>query len=90
MFDIKKSLKKIYFPQKARKYEAVRWVMVFVIGVTVGLVGRGQPPPDVFAPRVAVRPNLAPLCLLQVGLFVDFFVHLFTKIKFSLVGDCIL
>uniref|UniRef100_A0A3Q2UL36 Uncharacterized protein n=1 Tax=Fundulus heteroclitus TaxID=8078 RepID=A0A3Q2UL36_FUNHE len=43
--------------KKARKFEAVRWVMVFVIGVTVGLV----------------------------GLFVDFFVHLFTKIKFSVV-----
>ncbi|MEQ2208143.1 hypothetical protein XENOCAPTIV_026802, partial [Xenoophorus captivus] len=26
--------------KKARKYEAVRWVMVFVIGVTVGLVGK--------------------------------------------------
>ncbi|XP_038132653.1 chloride transport protein 6 [Cyprinodon tularosa] len=47
--------------KKARQYEAVRWVMVFVIGVAVGLV----------------------------GLFVDFFVHLFTKIKFSLVGDSI-
>uniref|UniRef100_A0A3B3X9C6 Chloride channel protein n=1 Tax=Poecilia mexicana TaxID=48701 RepID=A0A3B3X9C6_9TELE len=47
--------------KKARKYEAVRWVMVFVIGVTVGLV----------------------------GLFVDFFVHLFTKIKFSVVADSI-
>ncbi|XP_037540369.1 chloride transport protein 6 isoform X2 [Nematolebias whitei] len=47
--------------EKARKYEAVRWMMVFVIGVTVGLV----------------------------GLFVDFFVHLFTKIKFSLVADSV-
>ncbi|XP_017294303.1 chloride transport protein 6 [Kryptolebias marmoratus] len=47
--------------KKARKYEAVRWMMAFVIGVTVGLV----------------------------GLFVDFFVRLFTKIKFSLVGDSI-
>ncbi|XP_041860088.1 chloride transport protein 6 isoform X1 [Melanotaenia boesemani] len=47
--------------KKARKYEAVRWVMVFLIGVTVGLV----------------------------GLFVDFFVHLFSKIKFSVVGDSI-
>lgn len=26
----------------------------------------------------------------QLGLFVDFFVHLFTNIKFSVVGDCIL
>uniref|UniRef100_A0A3Q3M3B4 Chloride channel protein n=1 Tax=Mastacembelus armatus TaxID=205130 RepID=A0A3Q3M3B4_9TELE len=47
--------------KKARRYEAVRWMMVFAIGVTVGLV----------------------------GLFVDFFVHLFTKIKFSVVGDSV-
>ncbi|XP_051281975.1 H(+)/Cl(-) exchange transporter 6 isoform X1 [Dicentrarchus labrax] len=47
--------------KKAKKYEAVRWMMMFAIGVTVGLV----------------------------GLFVDFFVHLFTKIKFTLVGDSI-
>ncbi|XP_029975273.1 chloride transport protein 6 isoform X1 [Salarias fasciatus] len=47
--------------KKAKKYEAVRWVMVFAIGVTVGLV----------------------------GLFVDFFVRLFTKIKFTVVGDSI-
>ncbi|XP_027866113.1 chloride transport protein 6 [Xiphophorus couchianus] len=47
--------------KKARMYEALRWVMVFVIGVAVGLV----------------------------GLFVDFFVHLFTKIKFSVVADSI-
>lgn len=47
--------------KKARKFEAVRWIMVFAIGVTVGLV----------------------------GLFVDFFVHLFIKIKFTLVGDSI-
>lgn len=25
--------------QKAKRYEAVRWMMVFAIGVTVGLVG---------------------------------------------------
>ncbi|XP_056897636.1 H(+)/Cl(-) exchange transporter 6 [Takifugu flavidus] len=43
----------------AKKQEAVRWVMMFSIGVTVGLV----------------------------GLLVDFFVHLFTHIKFSVVGD---
>uniref|UniRef100_A0AAQ5ZQK6 Chloride channel 6 n=1 Tax=Amphiprion ocellaris TaxID=80972 RepID=A0AAQ5ZQK6_AMPOC len=42
--------------KKAKKYEAVRWIMVFAIGVTVGLV----------------------------GLFVDFFVRLFTNIKFTL------
>ncbi|XP_035512312.1 chloride transport protein 6 isoform X2 [Morone saxatilis] len=47
--------------KKAKKYEAVRWMMMFAIGVTVGLV----------------------------GLFVDFFVHLFTKIKFTLVGDSV-
>uniref|UniRef100_A0A3Q1GHB2 Chloride channel protein n=1 Tax=Acanthochromis polyacanthus TaxID=80966 RepID=A0A3Q1GHB2_9TELE len=45
--------------KKAKKYEAVRWIMVFAIGMTVGLV----------------------------GLFVDFFVRLFTNIKFTLVGD---
>ncbi len=28
--------------QKAKKYEAVRWIMMFVIGVTVGLVGALQ------------------------------------------------
>lgn len=44
--------------KKARKYEALRWVMVFAIGVTVGLV----------------------------GLFVDFFVRIFTTLKFSVVG----
>ncbi|KAJ3586797.1 hypothetical protein NHX12_013189 [Muraenolepis orangiensis] len=47
--------------KKAKKYEAVRWILVFAIGVTVGLV----------------------------GLFVDFFVHLFTSIKFSLVGHSV-
>ncbi|KAM9351416.1 H(+)/Cl(-) exchange transporter 6 isoform 2-T2 [Symphorus nematophorus] len=47
--------------EKAKKYEAVRWIMMFAIGVTVGLV----------------------------GLFVDFFVRLFTKIKFTLVGDSV-
>ncbi|XP_045912072.1 chloride transport protein 6 [Micropterus dolomieu] len=47
--------------KKAKKYEAVRWMMMFAIGVAVGLV----------------------------GLFVDFFVRLFTKIKFTLVGDSV-
>ncbi|XP_077949293.1 H(+)/Cl(-) exchange transporter 6 isoform X2 [Gasterosteus aculeatus] len=47
--------------QKAKKYEAVRWIMMFAIGVTVGLV----------------------------GLFVDFFVRLFSKIKFTVVGDSV-
>ncbi|XP_034091839.1 chloride transport protein 6 [Gymnodraco acuticeps] len=45
--------------KKAKKYEAVRWMLMFAIGVTVGLV----------------------------GLFVDFFVRLFTKIKYTLVAD---
>ncbi|XP_055022289.1 H(+)/Cl(-) exchange transporter 6 [Boleophthalmus pectinirostris] len=44
--------------KKARKYEAVRWVLVFAIGVTVGLV----------------------------GVFVDFFVHIFTELKLKVVG----
>ncbi|KAG7274845.1 hypothetical protein CRUP_038818 [Coryphaenoides rupestris] len=47
--------------KKAKKYEAIRWILVFAIGVTVGLV----------------------------GLFVDFFVRLFTSIKFSLVGHSV-
>uniref|UniRef100_A0A8D0AM74 Chloride channel protein n=1 Tax=Sander lucioperca TaxID=283035 RepID=A0A8D0AM74_SANLU len=47
--------------KKTKKYEAVRWMMMFAIGVTVGLV----------------------------GLFVDFFVRLFSQIKFTLVGDSI-
>lgn len=47
--------------KKAHKYEAVRWIMVFAIGVTVGLV----------------------------GLFVDFFVRIFTKLKLSVVGDSV-
>ncbi|KAK7884477.1 hypothetical protein WMY93_027600 [Mugilogobius chulae] len=47
--------------EKARKYEAVRWLMVFAIGVTVGLV----------------------------GVFVDFFVQIFTKLKLSVVGDSV-
>ncbi|KAJ8016497.1 hypothetical protein DPEC_G00007840 [Dallia pectoralis] len=47
--------------KKAKKYEAVKWILVFAIGVSVGLV----------------------------GLFVDFFVHLFTKLKFSLVGKSV-
>ncbi|MBN3306786.1 CLCN6 protein, partial [Amia calva] len=50
--------------KKARKYEAVKWIVVFAIGVCTGLV----------------------------GLFVDYFVRLFSQIKFSIVGrsveDC--
>ncbi|OXB77323.1 UNVERIFIED_CONTAM: hypothetical protein H355_002315 [Colinus virginianus] len=44
--------------KKARNYEAVKWVMVFAIGVCTGLV----------------------------GLFVDFFVRLFTQLKFRPVA----
>ncbi|XP_068184079.1 H(+)/Cl(-) exchange transporter 6 isoform X2 [Antennarius striatus] len=47
--------------RKSKQYEAVRWIMMFSIGVTVGLV----------------------------GLFVDFFVRLFTNIKFSVVADSV-
>ncbi|KAJ8371191.1 hypothetical protein SKAU_G00112190 [Synaphobranchus kaupii] len=43
--------------KKAKKYEAVKWMLVFAIGVTTGLV----------------------------GLFVDFFVRLFSQLKFKLV-----
>uniref|UniRef100_A0A8C0K540 Chloride voltage-gated channel 6 n=1 Tax=Canis lupus dingo TaxID=286419 RepID=A0A8C0K540_CANLU len=43
--------------KKGRKYEAVKWMMVFAIGVCTGLV----------------------------GLFVDFFVRLFTQLKFGVV-----
>ncbi|KAK2494205.1 hypothetical protein MC885_003857, partial [Smutsia gigantea] len=48
--------------KKGRRYEAVKWMMVFAIGVCTGLV----------------------------GLFVDFFVHLFTQLKFGVVQTCIL
>ncbi|XP_030041964.1 H(+)/Cl(-) exchange transporter 6 isoform X1 [Microcaecilia unicolor] len=47
--------------KKARKYEAVTWIMVFAIGVCTGLV----------------------------GLFVDFFVRLFSKLKFNLVQSSV-
>ncbi|KAM9108866.1 H(+)/Cl(-) exchange transporter 6 isoform 3-T4 [Megaptera novaeangliae] len=43
--------------KKGRRYEAVKWMMVFAIGVCTGLV----------------------------GLFVDFFVRLFTQLKFGVV-----
>ncbi|XP_053547441.1 H(+)/Cl(-) exchange transporter 6 [Bombina bombina] len=50
--------------KRARRYEAVRWVMVFAIGVCTGLV----------------------------GLFVDYFVRLFSQFKYrvvqSSVEDC--
>ncbi|XP_042738954.1 chloride transport protein 6 isoform X2 [Lagopus leucura] len=47
--------------KKARNYEAVKWVMVFAIGVCTGLV----------------------------GLFVDFFVRLFTQLKFRVVQSSV-
>ncbi|XP_044524610.1 chloride transport protein 6 [Gracilinanus agilis] len=43
--------------KKGRRYEVVKWIMVFAIGVSTGLV----------------------------GLFVDFFVRLFTQLKFRVV-----
>ncbi|XP_015192529.1 H(+)/Cl(-) exchange transporter 6 isoform X1 [Lepisosteus oculatus] len=45
----------------ARKYEAVKWMVVFAIGVCTGLV----------------------------GLFVDYFVRLFSQIKLNLVGKSV-
>ncbi|XP_076845067.1 H(+)/Cl(-) exchange transporter 6 [Brachyhypopomus gauderio] len=47
--------------KKAKKYEAVKWMLVFAIGVSTGLT----------------------------GVFVDFFVHLFTQLKFKLVGTSV-
>ncbi|XP_078498334.1 H(+)/Cl(-) exchange transporter 6 [Lissotriton helveticus] len=47
--------------KKARKYEAIKWFMVFGIGVCTGLV----------------------------GLFVDFFVRLFSGLKFRLVQSSV-
>ncbi|XP_016339852.1 chloride transport protein 6-like [Sinocyclocheilus anshuiensis] len=47
--------------KKARRYEAIKWILVFAIGVSTGLT----------------------------GLFVDFFVRLFTQLKFSLVGQSV-
>ncbi|NXE37240.1 CLCN6 protein, partial [Ptilorrhoa leucosticta] len=47
--------------KKAQRYEAVKWVLVFSIGVCTGLV----------------------------GLFVDFFVRLFTQLKFRVVQNSV-
>ncbi|XP_009302552.1 H(+)/Cl(-) exchange transporter 6 isoform X1 [Danio rerio] len=47
--------------KKARKYEAIKWILVFAIGVSTGLT----------------------------GLFVDFFVRLFTQLKFNVVGQSV-
>uniref|UniRef100_W5L433 Chloride channel protein n=1 Tax=Astyanax mexicanus TaxID=7994 RepID=W5L433_ASTMX len=47
--------------KKAKKYEAVKWMLVFAIGVSTGLI----------------------------GVFVDFFVRLFTQLKFRLVGQSV-
>lgn len=65
---------------------------MFAIGVSVGLVGAFQIHRFIFATfqHVSDDQGVLPSCLFQVGLFVDFFVRLFTKIKFAVVGDCIL
>lgn len=64
---------------------------MFAIGVTVGLVGAFQIPFHLLDSENATDDQgTLPSCLFQVGLFVHSFVHLFTKIKFTLVGDCIL
>ncbi|KAM3824064.1 H(+)/Cl(-) exchange transporter 6 [Vipera latastei] len=47
--------------KKGRRYEAVKWMMVFAIGVCTGMV----------------------------GLFVDFFVRLFTRFKFHVVQNSV-
>lgn len=47
--------------KKGRRYEAVKWMVVFAIGVCTGLV----------------------------GLFVDFFVRLFTQLKFGVVQSSV-
>ncbi|KAM5142207.1 H(+)/Cl(-) exchange transporter 6 isoform 2-T2 [Mantella aurantiaca] len=47
--------------EKAKRYEAVRWIMVFAIGVCTGLV----------------------------GLFVDYFVRLFSQFKFRVVQSSV-
>uniref|UniRef100_A0A3B4EMU0 Chloride channel protein n=1 Tax=Pygocentrus nattereri TaxID=42514 RepID=A0A3B4EMU0_PYGNA len=47
--------------KKTKKYEAVKWMLVFAIGVSTGLI----------------------------GVFVDFFVRLFTQLKFRLVGKSV-
>uniref|UniRef100_A0A2K5LN37 Chloride channel protein n=1 Tax=Cercocebus atys TaxID=9531 RepID=A0A2K5LN37_CERAT len=47
--------------EKGRRYEAVKWMVVFAIGVCTGLV----------------------------GLFVDFFVRLFTQLKFGVVQSSV-
>lgn len=47
--------------KKAKKYEAVKWILVFAIGVSIGVV----------------------------GLFVDFFVRLFTQLKFNVVAKSV-
>ncbi|KAA0713538.1 Chloride transport protein 6 [Triplophysa tibetana] len=47
--------------KKAGKYEVIKWILVFAIGVSTGLT----------------------------GLFVDFFVRLFTQLKFRVVGGSV-
>nr|XP_020637813.1 chloride transport protein 6 [Pogona vitticeps] len=47
--------------KKSQRYEAVKWMMVFAIGVSTGMV----------------------------GLFVDFFVRLFSRLKFRIVQNSV-
>lgn len=97
------------FPsQKSRRYEAVKWVMVFAIGICTGLVRCAPASLWVDVPLsfsfpvykvwgvmlarcnpVAFDLSDGPL-LFQVGLFVDFFVRLFSRLKFHVVQSCIL
>ncbi|XP_059808030.1 H(+)/Cl(-) exchange transporter 6 [Hypanus sabinus] len=47
--------------KRVRRYEAVKWILVFCIGVCTGLV----------------------------GLFIDYFVHLFQNLKFQIIGKSV-
>ncbi|KAK2105938.1 Chloride transport protein 6 [Saguinus oedipus] len=96
--------------KKGRRYEAVKWMVVFAIGVCTGLVRRqglegrgsgarlekGSPPPVLFCRaftccwlvtslRPSSRGGSAFKRSTSVGLFVDFFVRLFTQLKFAVV-----
>uniref|UniRef100_A0A665UM87 Chloride channel protein n=1 Tax=Echeneis naucrates TaxID=173247 RepID=A0A665UM87_ECHNA len=63
--------------RKAKKYEAVRWIMVFTIGVTVGLV---SVKPSLFSPSQAVEKcsnkGCLPLSLLELLAFNMTFVFI--------------
>lgn len=62
-------------------------MMVFAIGVTVGLVRCIL---GLLFVLLDFSCSLRNVALFQLGLFVDFFVRLFNKLKFTVVGDCIL